>query len=280
MLDPRRLKVTISLSGELKVYEKLAISVKGTKFTSELANSCEIRIANIDKPTRDKLVTEGTPYAATLPLKNSILIEAGRESVELHQVYVGDITTATITQAPDIWLVMRSLTGKQRKTETGILSLTATTKFSEIAKQIAQMLDIPLTFTAPDKNVANFSYSGSLESMVGALGRISLNVDAYVDDDRLIIKPRFESVGSDILDININTGLVGIPEFVGLGIRCAVLLSSEIRLGQRIRLSSLVYPAIDGEYVIFKLGFDLATRDSPFFYIIEAFDPNLGTQAE
>lgn len=279
MLDPRLLRVTISLDGDLHVYESLAISVKGTKYTSAISNICEIRIANIKKPVRDKLLTEGTPWARTAPPNNSVLIEAGRESTGLHQVYVGDITTVTVTQAPDIWLVMRSITGKQLKNDTVALSQNASAKFSLIAKQVAEKLDMPLDFSASDKDVANFSFSGSTEQMVGALSSISVDVDAYIDDDRLVVKSRFESNISEILDVNIGTGLIGIPEFVGRDVRCTVLLTSEIRLGQRIRLSSLAYPAVDGEYIIYRLSFDLATRDTPFYYILEAVNPDIGREA-
>ena len=73
-----------------------------------------------------------------------------------------------------------------------------------------------------------------------------------------------------------STGLVGMPKFVDLGVRCTVLLRSEIRLGQRIRLTSEAYPATDGEYVIYRLSFDLANRDGPFYYILEASNPDLG----
>lgn len=278
-LDPRLLRVTIDLEGELHVYERTAISAKGTKYASAISNICEIRIANIDKPTREKLLSEGTPYSRLAPPKNSILIEAGRESTGLHEIFRGDITTVNVTQAPDIWLVMRAITGKQRKTQTTTLTQSGKVKFSLIAGQAADELGLALDFSAPDKDVANFSFSGSLENLVSALGVISNKVDAYVDDDRLVVKPRFESDSSEVIEVNISTGLVGIPEFVDLGVRCTVLLGSEIRIGQRIRLTSDAYPSTDGEYVIYRLGFDLANRDSPFYYILEASNPDLGKKA-
>lgn len=278
-LDPRLLRVTIDLEGDKHVFERLAISVKGTKYTSDISNICEIRIANIDKEIRDKLLSEGTPYSRLAPPKNSILIEAGRESVGLHQVFEGDITTVNVTQAPDIWLVMRAITGKQSKNQTTTLSQNASAKFSLISSQIASELGVPLEFSAPDKEIANFSFSGSAEKMISVLGDISNGVDAYLDDDRLVVKPRFDPDALGDFVIDIDNGLVGIPEFVDLGVRCNVLLKSEIRLGQQIDLSSAAYPAVTGKYVIYRLGFDLANRDSPFYYIVEAANPDLGKKA-
>ena len=290
-LDPRVLRVTIDLSGELHCYELrdegadpacvglLAISAKGTKFTSSISNVCDIRISNIDKDVRDKLLSEGTPYARLSPAKNTILIEAGRVSTDLHQVYKGDIITVGVTQAPDITLVMRAMTGKRFKLETTTISQPATAKFSLIAKQVAGELGVPLDFTAPDSPIANFSFSGSLDGLIGELELLSVGIDVYLDDDRLIVKPRFEAIDETTIQIDSEHGLIGIPEFIGVGVRCIVLLKTAIRLGQKLRLTSAVYPAVDGTYVIYRLDFDLASRDSPFFYILEATRPDLGRQA-
>jgi len=276
-LDPRLLRVIIDLGGKPKVYEKLAISVKGTKNTSSIANVCEIRIANIDKPDREKLLTEGTPYSILDRLKNSVRIDAGRESAGMHQVYVGDITRVNVTQAPDIWLVMRSITGKFLKDTTIELSQNKVAKYSTIVDNLADVMGLIPVFLAPDRDISNFSVSGSIMDLMHALGEVSLGVDAYVDDvgGRLVIKPRALPDGDDILEVNIDTGLIGIPEFLNLGVRCTVLLTHQIRLGQQIHLTSEAYPATDGFYVIYRLGFDLATRDTPFYYTLTAHNPDL-----
>lgn len=280
-LDPRLLRVTIILDGvpQEPGYERLAMSVKGTKMTSDISNVCEIRIANIKKEVRDKLLTEGTPYSRTKPPKNSILIEAGRKSTGFHQVYVGDITTVNVTQPPDIWLVIRSITGKQNKNTSVVLAMAGKSQFRLIADLVAKELGATLEFTAADKTVSNFTFSGSADKLISSLSEISRGVDAYLDDDRLVVKPRFDPISGGDFVINIDTGLVGIPEFIDLGVRCTVLLRSEIRLGQRIQLTSAAYPAVDGAYVIYRLGFDLANRDSPFYYIVEASNPDLGKKA-
>ena len=277
-LDPRLLKVSIFLENEAipHTYENLMISVIGTKYGDYISNVCEIRIANIDKDVRDKLLTDGTPYARSFPPKNTILIEAGRVSTGLFQIYLGDIISVSVSQAPDITLTMHAITGKHRKQETTTLSMPAVSRFKTIAERVATKLEVDLDFQALDKDVSSFSFTGSAEALINQLGLIQLGVDAYLDDSTLVVRRRFDTSSLIQSDININTGLVGIPEFADLGCRCTVLVRKDIRLGEKIRVESEAYPAINGVYIIFRLGFNLANRDTPFYYILEGSPVDLG----
>ena len=49
-----------------------------------------------------------------------------------------------------------------------------------------------------------------------------------------------------------------------------MLLDNQTRLGGGLRITSNIYPAVNGEYVIYKLGFQISSRDTPFYYIAEA----------
>lgn len=278
-IDERLLRITIDVEGTEHKFERLAIIAVGTKYGSAISNVCEVRIANIDKKVREAILTEGTPFARFAPPKNSIRIEAGRVSSGMSEIFIGDITTVMVTQAPDIWLVIRAVTGQFLKTNTVAISRPATSKFSAIAQQVASTLEVDLDFQAPDKDVTNFSFSGGAETLVGKLGEITNGVDAYLDDKLLTVRSRFQANDVEPIEINIKTGMVGLPEFVGLGVRVTVLLRQEIRMGQKIRVTSDAYPAVNGVYFIYLLSFNLANRSSPFFYTLEAARTDLGRKA-
>lgn len=275
MLDDRLLRITIFLGSDRTdkyVFENLSMSAVGTKHSSVIQNVAEIRIANIDKDVRDRLLTEGTPFARLKNIpENSILIEAGRKSTGLIEIFEGDITVVNVTQAPDIWLTMTAITGQHRKYISESISQNASSKFSVIAKEIADNMGLALNFKADDKDVSNFSFSGDLETVMRSLGKISFGVDAWVDHRTLTVLPRNYTGVLSVTEISIDTGMVGIPEFIDFGIRCTVLLSSNIELGQEINLKSNSYPATNGRYQVFKLSFNLANRDNPFYYIIDAY---------
>jgi hypothetical protein len=70
--------------------------------------------------------------------------------------------------------------------------------------------------------------------------------------------------------LNSSTGMVGIPEITEQGVKVRYLLDNVSRLGSGLQITSDVYPAVNGNYVIFKLGFEISNRDTPFYFIAEA----------
>lgn len=270
MRDDRLLRITITLSGEKHVYSKLAMTAIGTKHTSTIQNTAEIRIANLDRRIRDTLLTEGTPYAQLRPPKNSILIEAGRQSTGYSQIFEGDITTTFLTQPPDIWLVMQAVTGQFQKYSEITMSAPATIKYSVLTQQIADRMALAYIFDAPEADITNFNFSGMLAKLFEPLATVSRQVDAYIDDDTLIVRPRDFKKSKRISDVNLNTGMIGIPRPIDVGASCTTLVNRDLKLGDDINLVSMIYPAINGIYQIYKLGFNLSNRDQPFYYHIES----------
>ncbi len=64
--------------------------------------------------------------------------------------------------------------------------------------------------------------------------------------------------------------MIGIPEFTEQGIKVKFLLDNRTTLGGGIQIESKIYPATNGNYVIYKLGFEITNRDKPFYWIAEA----------
>jgi len=273
-LDERVVKITIQVEDQLRTFEGLAIRATGSKYASATQNETLIRIANVDKPTRDFLLTEGTPFNRIKNRKrNRIIVEAGRKSTGTVQIFVGDITTVKMTQPPDIWLEIKAITSQFLKGDVVSRTEPATSNFSTIAQRIANDLGVSLAFEAEDKQVSNYSFSGAVIKQVNALNDISAGVDAFVDDNKLIVKNSNSPVSGRSRPVDSNNGMIGIPEFIDFGIRVTMLLDIETRIGDEIVVKSEVYPAADGRYIIYKLGFDIANRDQPFYYIAEARKP-------
>lgn len=278
-LDERLLKVTITIRGKETVFEKLDIHAIGTKHTSDLQNALEVRIANVSRDLRHALLTEGTPFTQIDNPEASILIEAGRKSIGLTQIYVGDITTVQVTQPPDIELVIRALTGQHIKGNIIALNQGPLVAFRTLVKDAAEVIGVPDVFKAQDKQVANFQFSGASERLVSKLAAIDQNVNVFIDDGVLVAQTKFDSENKPVTQVNLNTGLIGIPEFIDFGARCTVLIESEtqnLKLGDDIELVSEQYPDTTGRYSVYRLAFDLANRDTPFYYAIDAARQDIG----
>lgn len=267
-LDPRLLRIGIEINGQLKLYENLDIKVSGTKFANANQNECEVKISNLDKATRDFLLTETSPFNKNKRRK-ILTVEAGRVSTGYAVVFVGDITSAAGSQPPDITLTLKAQTGQYSKGDIISTSQPGLAPLRNIAARVAQDLGLSLDFQAKPKQISNYSYTGSKTKQVeqlAALGR----VNAYVDDKVLVVKDYNAPLAKRTRILNLETGMIGIPEFTEFGIRVKMLFDNQTVLGGGLEIKSVNLPAADGLYTVSKLTFELASRDTPFYYLAEA----------
>jgi len=64
--------------------------------------------------------------------------------------------------------------------------------------------------------------------------------------------------------------MIGQVELTEYGIRVKCLLSPGVKLGGILTLQSVQNPSLNGNYTIYRTGFEIATRDVAFYDIIEA----------
>lgn len=268
-LDPRIVKVTVDIDGLERTFETpLAITATGVKYANALQNQCEITIFNMRKALRDQLLTETSPYNLNKTPKR-VTLEAGRESYGTSVIYVGNVVYCSVSQPPDIGITMHCLTGNFLKGN--ILSRTqpGTATIEQISKQLAQDNELLLDYQATDKNVSNFNYSGSSMQHVEALAALG-GINVFVNDNTLYVKDAWVPLTGKVREVSANKGMVGIPEFTERGVRVTFLMDGNDDLGGSLVLESKLYPSANGTYVIYKLGFQVTSRDTPFYYIAEA----------
>jgi len=265
--DERILRVGIEIDGQLAVYEGLAMFVTVSKFANPLQNECEVKITNLTREHRAYLLHETSPFNTNRKPKR-VVIEAGRVSTGAFRIFEGDITEATPTQAPDIALTLKSKTGQYQKGNVIAVSHPAQTKLSAIAQRAAKSLGLVLVFEAEDKNVSNYTFSGGALNEVRKLGDAG-RVNAFVDDTRLVVKDYNAPLQQTTHVLSKNSGMVGIPEITEQGVKVRYLLDPKSQLGGSLTLESEINPAVNGEYVIYKLSYELANRDVPFYCIAE-----------
>lgn len=267
-LDPRLLRISIEINGQLKSYEGLEMTASGTKYANANQNECEVKIDNLDKTTRDYLLTETSPFNKNRTRK-LLRVEAGRVSTGYSLVFQGDITNAVGAQPPDISMTLKAATGDFAKGQIVARSKSGTTPMNNIAGSIAQDLGVGLNFQAKQKHISNYSHTGSAAKQVDKLAELG-RVNVYVDDGQLIVKDWNIALKNRVREVNLDTGMVGIPEFTETGIKVKLLFDNQTVLGGALRVTSRLNPAANGLYTVAKLGFELASRDTSFYYIAEA----------
>lgn len=268
-LDPRIISVTIEINGQTKTYSSpLNITATGTKYGNALQNECTITIDNLDVETQDYLLTETSPYNRNFTQK-TVTVRAGRESYGTAIIYIGNIVTISVSQPPDIRITLKCLTGNFLKGNIISRNQAGAVALSFLSSQIAQDTNTVLNFQANDKSIANYQFGGGALNSVELLSQ-SGNINAFIDDNTLVVKNAFIPLTGTTRILSAETGMIGIPEFTEQGIKVKFLLDNQTKLGGGLEVKSVQYPATNGNYVIYKLGFQIASRDTPFYYIAEA----------
>lgn len=267
-LDPRLLRVGFEVDGRLKWYDQLQISASGTKFANPLQDECTVKISNLDKVTRDYILSETSPFNASRTPKR-LIVEAGRVSTGYSRIFLGDITAASPSQPPDIAVTVKALTGNSKKGKIVANSQPATAQLQDVAKQVAGDLGASLRFEATPKQIGNYSFTGGALNQVGKLGEAG-DVNAYLDGNVLVVKDGNVPLTGRTRILTAETGLIGIPETTEQGLKVKMLYDSQTTLGTGLIITSKIYPAVDGTYIVYKLAFDLANRDAPFYLTAEA----------
>jgi hypothetical protein len=268
-IDPRIVRVGIEVEGRLKIYDGLAVVATGTKYANAVQNEVEVRIANMDRATRDYILTETSPLNLRRSPKR-LIVEAGRQSYGTSQIIVGDIITSIPSQPPDIWITLRALTSNFQSGVVVSRSQGAVSSVAQIAQQVAGDLGLSLDFRATDKNIANYAFNGGVLKQVSKLNEFG-DYAAYVDDRTLVVKNKREPLADAVKVLNVDSGMIGVPEISVHGIRVKYLLDNVSRLGGELRVQSRINPTATGRYCIYKLGFEITSRDTPFYYIAEGY---------
>ena len=273
-IDKRIIIVEIEVPGGKKRLEGISVDYSVTKSSGSAMNEAEIKIANLSKEDRDYLVTATSPLQRPRQ-KKFVTIFAGYQSTGVTRRFTGDIVSATVSQPPDIWLTMKAKTGYHAKGDIMSRSAPAQSNLSGLAEGVAADLGLTLDFQATDKGIANYSHTGAAFSQVGKLGQ-SGAVDAYIDDDRLVIKDRGKGLSGRLRKLSEKTGMIGIPEVDEKGVKVKMLMDPHTTVGSVIEVESKLNPAANGRFTVFKLKENCSLRNTPFYLEVEATRAGLG----
>ena len=244
------------------------IYATGCKFVDVTQNECSVQIGNLSRDLRNALATNLTPFDYNKPRK-SIQVWAGRVSTGMFLRYQGDIVSAVPTQPPDIIMCIRSRTMQFFKNDLVAQSYAQTAPLSQIAADIAKQMGVNLQFEATDRNIGNYAYTGSTAGQIQKLQQLGA-VDAYVDDNTLVCKDKGVALANVSHVLSEDSGMIGQVELTEYGVRVKCLLSPGVTLGGTLTLNSVQNPSLNGDYTIYRTGFEIATRDAPFYDVIEA----------
>lgn len=265
-IDLRRIRVGIEVSGRMNWYEDPAMNIRasGTKSTDPTQNDCTLVITNLSRETRDYILTQASPFAAN-PTPKRLVVQVGRVSTGLFNLFVGDIVSAEPGNPPDIDLTIMAKTSSSQANMIVARSMGKTAPLSEVARRVASDLALALIFEAVDKNIGSYSHTGSNIQQVKKLAMMG-GVQAFIDDNTLVVKDLRKAITGSLRILNSRSGMVGLPKATEKGLKVTYIVDGESRIGGALRIESVMNKALNGDYTINQLSFDVSSHDSSFFY--------------
>lgn len=264
--DPRLVKVTLDLPGGTQEYQDIAIFAQGRLFGSPIQNVCECKIFNLTKQNTDFIVTQASPLKSPrTPI--FMALDVGRQSYGTFRLFQGNVIAAEVTQPPDIGICLRSLTSNFLTGAIQGVQQGGSTSLMRISQAIAARGGWVLNFQATDKQIANYSFTGSVNAEMQYLQNIGgINVFTSADDSTLYVIDATKPIDGDPILISPATGMVGVPQVTDSGVNVRVMINNGIKLGGSVTIQSDLNPAANGTFKVVQILFDVANRDNPFWY--------------
>lgn len=278
--DPRLIQVGIEINGNILKFDGLNIYARGTKWTSALMSACEVRISNLTAEQRQFILTQASPIARPPAKLNPInlTLDVGRESYGTFRLFEGQVFQGGVTQPPDIGILLYSLTNNYQLSMTQDYAQSSIATLKTISQQIADAMNpkLNLQFLATDKQIENFSYTGSPQGMIKKLNEMG-GVVAHVDNGTLVVNNANAARGNTVRLLNQSTGMVGVPQPTATGAIVKMMIDNSIQIGGEVQVESVINPGVNGNYIIRQMDFEIASRDNPFYYTLQCQSKQLYT---
>lgn len=267
--DQRLVKVNLDINGEMVTFEGLNIYASGRKFAGAIMAQCDAKIFNLTRDQKNYILTKATPLTipgqSRTPIKMSI--DVGRESYGTFRMFEGDVLACGATQPPDIGIFLKGLANNFLATVSVGVTQSAVTTLSTIAKQTADSLGLKLDFQATDKNIDNYSFTGSALRPIDKLEQMG-GVQAFTDNGSLIVIDSDKAKAGAPRLIDSANGMVGVPQVTDYGVVVKVMIDNSIQLGGNVVIRSEINPAVNGSYKVIQMNFEIANREDPFWYTL------------
>lgn len=270
--DSRIVRVSLEINGDITVLEGLDIRASGRKYASPINNECTVRISNLTEAQKNFILTKASPIINRKGGKRAVnlYLDVGRESYGTFRLFGGGVLATGATQPPDISITLQSINNNYATSLIGMNSFGAVVPLKTVAQKIADQNGLTLEYkvsTANNKNIGSYAFAGALAKQVLKLSEAG-NVNAFVDNDKLVVIDINQIRSPKIIILNSDTGLVGVPQANEAGCIVQCLINNEIELCSGITVESKINPAVNGSYKILQINFELANRDTPFFYTL------------
>ena len=239
--------------------------------------TCRAAIYGITKETMDRLTVIN--YQNLDFMRNTMMIEATDDNGQFSVVFLGEVYQAIpdYNSMPNVALNVDAFSGLIGKLSPAV----ATTypgprKVSAIMQELAKNMGLYFENNDVQTTIVDQVLTGSNLEKAQKLAEVS-NVQLWYlpEENTLAISPFGQPRKSTAFKYNTNSGLVGMPTKLHVGIVFDALYKAEVRHGFKIQMESTV-PSCNGEWYIISMSHMLSceTPGGPWFSKIVATPAN------
>lgn len=242
----RKCELFVLSNDETLVLSEFRVTFSVQNADVDSPNNAAIRIYNLSKATINKLTEKSSKF-------RTVSLNAGYQNGSYGQIFLGQIKQFRFGKedATTVYLDILAADGDTAYNQSFVNEcLAAGNEKIQTINAIAKKMDLPVDFG--NLKIDLLHTPNIRGKVLFGMGRALMrNTASYLDcgwsiqNGRIQIIPNNGYLDEQIVEINSNTGLVGMPEQTDEGIRLKCLLNSKLRIGSLIRIDNALINQLD-----------------------------------
>ena len=222
----------------------IEFSVNRTLFAE--VNTLDAEIYNLTPDTYNRLFFDyfNCKY-------RTVILEAGYETTGLSTIFIGDMWSCyTRRQGSDIITKMHCIVGLkslQQNTDVTLGGITRDKVLAQVADDMLLKLEI---YSGENKK---FSRDVSISGNSMKVAQQYSDNSAFIDNGKLIILDDNDAIKGDVVLINDESGLLGVPQHEDAILSVDIVFEPRIIVGQIIEVNSRIHPMFNGQYKVYGI---------------------------
>ncbi len=271
-LFKRKVALDIQVNNIIKSYSdafvdkfNLKIDFNITKSMGSLGDRGSITITGLSLDDAGALSSCMMNIGEQKPPRNYVQLMAGYE-IDYGVIFKGGVfSVSSNLDTPDMTVTLDVKPGFDISRTTIIEINEKPATLMTITQKAAQTLNAPLSFLATDKQYAEYNFKGTVFQLLDNLQRtVPYTKRIYFSDGVLHVEDTI-SVGSEVILLSAESGLIGTPQASLQGINFKCLLRPSMKVGTMVQLISRKLPLLNGMYRITTLQMQGGNRSVPYF---------------
>lgn len=232
--------------GKIIIEDPISIrfAVNRTLFAD--VNAMDIDIYNLAPETYNKLFFDYFNVN-----RRTVVLEAGYEGMELSVIFIGDVWSCfTSRQGSDVITRMHAIVGLKSlglQTDATLENISRNQILTHAAHDMA--LDIKI-YSGED---IKFTRPVTLQGNSFAIIQKYSDGMAFIDNNQINVLDTYEAIKGDVVLINDESGLLGVPEHEDALLRVRIIFEPRIIIGQIIEIKSRIAPMFNGQYKVYGI---------------------------